>query len=654
MTSPDKILNTLRVSWASGKQVGGQEAVTTIGKQMPHYKILTKLGEGGMGVVYKAEDTRLKRLVALKFLSKELTRRAGALKRFVNEARAASPLDHPNICTVHEIAKTEDGQIFFVMAYCEGESLRVKINRGSVKVDMALDYAIQIASGLAAAHQLGIVHRDIKPANCIVSKNGFVKIVDFGIAKVAGVDLHTKTGARFGTISYMSPEQALGQDVDSRTDIWSFGVTLYELLSGRRPFQGEHEGTIINGILNKKAPPMADSSRQFPLELEEIVDRATMKTPNKRYQDTDDMLVDLRYVAEKSFGKRRRSSGRLGRYLARGAKRFFVSGILLGVLLFALGFWLQQVVLEQPLRQIAVADFINETEEEALDGLSGMLITALEQSRRFSVLTRSRMYDLHKQIASEDLDRIDETAARKICEYANINALALASIRKFDSLYTIDFKVIDPIEKEHLFTASEKGKGRASVPAMLDRLAQKAERGLKVSDPENGRAKQSVAQITTSSLEAYQHFFDGREFWYRTKYEEAKKELSKAIEIDSTFGLAHALLAIIYVGEPDEALAKAPLRKALQYIENIPARERYLVWAIDAYFREGYQAGIAVLREMEDIYPDDKHMHFALGYFYFKLQRFGEAQEKFEKVLELDPSYEIAQGFLSKTITAMK
>ncbi len=649
MISRHKILNELGRVWPSGKSAERQGAVADIDKKVAHYKILQKLGEGGMGVVYKAEDTQLKRVVALKFLSKELTFRRGARKRFMNEARAASALDHPNICPLYQISETDDDRMYFVMAYCEGETVKAKILGGTMTVETALDYAIQIASGLAEAHKLGIVHRDIKPANCIVSAKKVARIVDFGLAKVPGADLHTKTGDSFGTTSYMSPEQVEGKVMDHRTDIWSLGVSLFEMLTGRLPFQGEHEGTIINGILNKAAPPVADESKAFPVELEEIVANAMAKRREDRYQHVDDMLADLRQVAETSFGGRRRPEPRRFR---KGAKRLFMSGMLIGLLL-SLGYWFLDHVRRKP-PPIAVADFVNETDEKELDGLSGMLITSLEQSRRLSVLTRSRMYDLYKQIASEDLDAIDEAAAREICKYANINALALASIRKFDSLYTIDFKVIDPIQDDHLFAASEKGTGRASVPAMLDRLAQKAESGLQVSDPENGRAKQSVAQITTPSLEAYQHFFDGMEFWHRMKFEEAEKELGKAIEIDSTFGLAYALRAIIYVGTPDEELAKEPLAKAFQYIESIPARERYLVRAIDAYFREGYRAGVAVLREMEDIYPDDKNMYFALGYFYFELQRFGEAQEYFEKVLELDPSYEIARGFLSQSVSAAK
>ena len=225
-----------------------------IGSTVAHFKIIEKLGEGGMGVVYKAEDTQLKRFVALKFLSEKLTESEHSRERFRNEARATSPLDHPNICTIHEICETESGQLYFAMGYCEGETIKQKIKKGELKLKKALDYAVQIAQGMSEAHGRRIIHRDIKPANLMVTKNDVVKILDFGISKVQHFDLHTKTGAVFGSSWYMSPEQATGQPLDHRTDIWSFGISLYEMFTGKTPFQGEQPAAILNGILNKEVP----------------------------------------------------------------------------------------------------------------------------------------------------------------------------------------------------------------------------------------------------------------------------------------------------------------------------------------------------------------------------------------------------------------
>jgi len=216
-----------------------------IGSTISHYRILEQLGSGGMGVVYKAEDTRLKRIVALKFLPPALTSNPEARQRFVLEAQAASALDHSNICTVHEIGTSDDGQMFIVMACYEGCTLKKKIERGPLDIDLAVDIAIQTSEGLARAHEAGIVHRDIKPANIFITTHNEVKILDFGLAKLAGQTLMTKTGSTMGTAAYMSPEQARGDSVDHRTDIWSLGVVLYEMLTGHRPFESDYEQALI-------------------------------------------------------------------------------------------------------------------------------------------------------------------------------------------------------------------------------------------------------------------------------------------------------------------------------------------------------------------------------------------------------------------------
>ena len=225
------------------------------GSRLGQYEIVSLIGAGGMGEVYKAQDTRLKRLVALKLLPPELTRDEPAKQRFLQEARAASALDHPNICTIHEINETPDGQLYLVMAYYEGETLKEKIERGPLPLDEAVDIAIQIGQGLAEAHAAGVVHRDIKPANVMLTKGAQVKIVDFGLAKLAGQVGLTQTGKALGTVAYMSPEQARGHEVDHGADLWSLGVVLYEMLAGRRPFPGEHAQSVVYAILNAEVAP---------------------------------------------------------------------------------------------------------------------------------------------------------------------------------------------------------------------------------------------------------------------------------------------------------------------------------------------------------------------------------------------------------------
>ncbi|HSG41132.1 MAG TPA: serine/threonine-protein kinase, partial [Thermoanaerobaculia bacterium] len=254
-----------------------------VGRTLAHYRILEHVGGGGMGVVYKAEDLRLSRTVALKFLPPDLTRDPESKARFLQEARAASVLDHPNICTIHEVGETEDGRLYISMPCYDGETLRRRIQRGPLAIDEATDIAQQIARGLAKAHRGGIVHRDIKPANLMVTSDGVVKILDFGLAKLAGSIIITRAGSSVGTPAYMSPEQARGDDVDHRTDLWSLGVVLYEMVAGRRPFRGEHDQAVLYAILNERPKPLTQVRPDAPSELERIVDGLLAKDPAERY-----------------------------------------------------------------------------------------------------------------------------------------------------------------------------------------------------------------------------------------------------------------------------------------------------------------------------------------------------------------------------------
>ena len=248
-----------------------------IGKTISHYKILEKLGSGGMGVVYKAEDIKLDRFVALKFLPPHLSQAENEKKRFIHEAKAASGLQHNNICTIHEINETEDDQMYIVMECYEGESLKDKIKKGPMTFEEVLDITTQIAKGLEKAHAKKIVHRDIKPANILITEDGVVKIVDFGLAKLAGQTKLTKTGSTLGTVAYMSPEQTQGTDIDERTDIWALGVILYEMLTGGRPFKGDYEQAVIYSILNEQPEPVQKSNPAVSIELERVVFKAMAK-----------------------------------------------------------------------------------------------------------------------------------------------------------------------------------------------------------------------------------------------------------------------------------------------------------------------------------------------------------------------------------------
>jgi serine/threonine-protein kinase len=274
-----------------------------IGTTVSHYRITEKLGGGGMGVVYKAEDTRLRRTVALKFLPPEMTRDADAKERFIREAQAASALDHPSICTIHDIDETDDGRSFICMAYYPGRTLKYRIREGSLTFPESVEFALQIAEGLSKAHSRGIVHRDIKPANILVTEDGRAKIVDFGLAKLAGETRLTKMGTTVGTVAYMSPEQARGDPVDERTDIWSLGAVLYEMVTGHPPFEADYDQAVLYMICHEDPKPMTAHGAGVPPDLDAIVQRSLCKDPDGRYQDVAAFHEDLRLLAGESTGR---------------------------------------------------------------------------------------------------------------------------------------------------------------------------------------------------------------------------------------------------------------------------------------------------------------------------------------------------------------
>jgi serine/threonine protein kinase/tetratricopeptide (TPR) repeat protein len=616
-----------------------------IGKTISHYKILAKLGEGGMGVVYKAKDTKLKRTVALKFLS-AIVLGGEEKNRFLREAQAAAALNHPNICTIYEIDEVE-GQSFIAMEFVEGQSLKAKIEAGPLKLDEALNIVMQVAEGLQAAHEKKITHRDIKPANIMLKTKGQAKIMDFGLAKLAGRTIITKEGATLGTTAYMSPEQGRGEEVDQRTDIWALGVVLYEMITGQLPFKGLYEQAVVYSILNENPEPLTSLRTGVPMELERVVNKCLEKQAAHRYQHADDLLADLRRVQKESkpIAAFNRTNARAS-IPKRGARTLVLPAISLGVLIAAaIGYFLffgqkQESVARLP---IAVVDFVNETAEKELDGLSGMLITSLEKSRRLSVLTRSRMFDILKQMEKHEVDRIDETLGREICQRAQVRAMVIATIRKFGRRYAIDLKILDPQGNQHLFATDESGEGQESIPAMIDKLSEKARRGLKEQAAEIQAARQKVAEVTTTNIEAYQHYFKGEELLDKIKLAEAVEEFRKAIALDSTFGLAHYRLgyALHLMGGRNQE-AKASLQTAVDLIDRIPEKEQYLARAQYAHIghsEKEMEDGLAIVREMEKIYSHDKEMLFFIGDYSYHNRHYAASLEYLERVLTIDPQF---------------
>nr|MDP9362158.1 protein kinase [Acidobacteriota bacterium] len=291
-----------------------------IGRTIGHYRIVDLLGEGGMGVVYRAEDTKLGRSVALKFLPPEVSRNAEAMSRFEREARAASLLDHPNICTIYDFGEADGGQLYIAMACYEGESLAARIAREVLSLDEAIRIVEQIARGLGKAHSSGIVHRDIKPANVMLTSDGVAKILDFGLAKLSGATGITRSHTSLGTIAYMTPEQIRGDQVGPQADIWALGVVLFELLTGKRPFRGEYTEAISYAILNEQPATITDLRSDLPHELDRIIKRMLRKDPLQRYQTASEVLSDLEPLKTPSSGSGPRKRATERQKLLSGAK----------------------------------------------------------------------------------------------------------------------------------------------------------------------------------------------------------------------------------------------------------------------------------------------------------------------------------------------
>jgi serine/threonine protein kinase/tetratricopeptide (TPR) repeat protein len=633
-----------------------------IGKTILHYKILEELGRGGMGVVYKAEDTKLDRIVAIKFLPRHVAANDEEKQRFVIEAKAAAAMNHPNIATIFAIEEVDDPaagkETFIVMEYIDGMDLKDKITSGKLPIEGVLKIAIQMAEGLQTAHEKGIIHRDIKSSNIMLTAKGKVKVMDFGLAKVAGGAMITKTGTTLGTVAYMSPEQARGNEVDQRSDIWAFGVILYEMLTGSHPFKGEYEQAVTYSIVNENPIPVQEIRSDVPTELAKIVSKCLEKDTESRYQHADEILVDLRTIVKESETKRLLSKTKVVDHETGKQKHsFLLPGVIailaLLIITAAILFFGREKKTTERI-PIAVADFVNQTNEPELNGLSGMLITSMEKSRRLSVFSRSRMFDILKQMGREDVTSIDENLGREICKQANVNALVVSSIRKFGKVYSIDLKILDPEKGDYIFTEKEDGEGQESIPAMIDRLGEKTRKGLQENVDDILASSQKVADVTTTNLEAYQHFFQGEQLINQLKFKEAIEELKKAVALDSSFAQAYYRLAYAESWlSGKEEITRDHLEHALKNINRMPEKERYLVRAQYAMGNRNFKAGIDILREMEKIYPNDKEMIYNIGDWSYHIKDYTTAVIYLSKTLEIDSNNHRALQHLTWTYRDM-
>jgi non-specific serine/threonine protein kinase len=512
-----------------------------IGKIISHYKVLDKLGEGGMGVVYKAQDTKLDRIVALKFLPKHLLSDEDAKTRFVHEAKAASALNHTNITTIYEIDEVE-GECFICMEYVEGKSIKKLIKEKTLPIEEILKITIQIAEGLNVAHKKGIVHRDIKSDNIMLTDEGSVKIMDFGLAKLKGVTKLTKTGATLGTLQYMSPEQAQGMEVDQRSDIFSFGVVLYEMITGQLPFKGEHEAAIIYSIVNETPEPLARYKANVPEGLQRIVDKALKKDRSIRYQSAAEVIADLKGLQKEAtagVGVEATLPKRPQRFkqLAWGIALLLLAGIAItGVLV--LKPWLVSKPAEA--KSLAVLSFENlgtEADGYLASGLAEDLAIKLRKLAGFRVAS------------SEDIRRLskEELLPKQIASRLKVQYALGGSLLKAGDWIQVNVEVIDQASGEVIWSEQFQRKF-TDIHEFHDEVSQKIAKALKVG---LSPAEQiALKEKPTDNPEAYDHYLKGRHYYYKVTFRDndlAEREFQRALQLDLDYPLALAGLADVYV-----------------------------------------------------------------------------------------------------------
>jgi eukaryotic-like serine/threonine-protein kinase len=635
-----------------------------IGQKLDHYSIESKLGEGGMGQVYLARDEKLSRQVAVKVLREQYSTDPKSLRRFEQEARSVSILNHPNIVTIHDVGNVE-GTPFIVMELVEGQSLRAIMNQGLLPMKRTLNLAAQAADGLAKAHSAGVVHRDLKPENLMVTADGFLKILDFGLAKLVPQFLTSQSlqtmevthpGTVVGTLAYMSPEQASGKEVDFRSDQFSLGLIAYEMATGKNPFKRQTGAQTLAAIIEETQEPIRNLNPEILPSFEEIVERCLEKSPEARYGTTYDLVTAL----EEIRARMTQSSPQKAPAPTR-SWRHWLSLAALGLVL-AVAFGLYQmdrgrspsgpvsrgtVVPASGGSGILIADFHNQTGEEIFDEtLQRAFAIGIGQSQSIRVLPPSRVEGALKRMGRGGRERLDEGIAREVAQREGAQLVVLPGITGVGGSYVLTASIQNPLTGASLSSQLVRAESREQVLDALDQLVVQVRVALGETASAISGAKPLV-EVTTPSLEALREYSLGVESYKRWRIEEARLYYENALRLDPGFTSARASLGMLLLELFHDENGKALLQEAISDIDGLTERERLGILAFHARAVENDTLrAMDYLRTRRSSFPDDVATHHTLGWYLYQQRRFEEASASFQAAIQADPYFMMSYNVL--------